>query len=87
MAAAPMPDPSQQPQGGPAPGGPSPTQAPASPGLMMLAQVQSALKQIAQNEPATSAGLAKAIAGVNEAMSSLVVSQPQPQAPSQSPPY
>lgn len=85
MAAAPMPDPSQQPQGGPAPGAPS--QAPASPGLMMLAQVQSALKQIAQNEPATSAGLAKAIAGVNEAMSSLVVSQPQPQAPSQSPPY
>jgi hypothetical protein len=55
--------------------------------MMALAQIQSQLKQAAQMFPATSAGLAKAIAGINEAMSAIAVGQSQQQGPSQSPPY
>jgi hypothetical protein len=92
MAAAPIPDPGQQ--AAPAPGadntqpqgGGSPSQAPAPPELMALARVAQLLKGLAQQVPAASAGLAKATAGVNEAMSA-IVSQPQQQTPQQSPPF
>lgn len=94
MAAAPTPDPSQQ--GAPPAGGDTsqqgspdqgqPSQAPASPELMMLARLQQAVKQLSQQIPAASAGLAKAVNGINEAMSA-IVSQPQQQGPSQSPPF
>lgn len=99
MASAPMPDPSQQPSqlnapdtGGGDPGaggtpqGGAGMQAPAPPELMMLARMSQMVKQLAQQVPAASAGLAKATAGINEAMSA-IVSQPQNQAPSQSPTY
>lgn len=98
MASAPMPDPSQQgapqgdPQGDPSQGsdpgaaGAAPSGAPAPPELMMLAQMSKAIDQLAQRVPPASAGLAKAKAGINEAMSAMVT-QPQQQAPSQSPPY
>lgn len=90
MAAAPV-NPSQQgappAAASPAPGPQDqPSQAPASPELMILARFQQALKQVAEQVPAASAGLAKAAAGINEAMSA-VVAQPQQQGPSQSPPY
>ena len=73
-----------QPQGA-APGS-APTQAPAPPELMLLARFSQAIDQLAQQVPAASAGLAKAKQGINEAMSA-IVSQPQQQAPQQSPPY
>ncbi|HTF69166.1 MAG TPA: hypothetical protein VK638_41450 [Edaphobacter sp.] len=95
MAASPTPDPSQQPsqpgagdptQQGAPDAGAAPSQAPAPPELMLLAKFSKAIDQLAQQVPAASAGLAKAKAGINEAMSA-IVSQPQQQAPSQSPPY
>lgn len=103
MAAAPTPDPSQQggapPQGGatqqqgapqqgaPDAGGGAPSQAPAPPELMFLSAVQGKLKEFAQQYPPASAGIAKAAAGLTEAMSAMTVAQTQQQAPSQSPPY
>ena len=97
MAASPTPDPTQQ--GQPAPQGDTtqqgvppdasqgqPSQAPAPPELMALAKITQILKQLSQSVPAASAGLAKAVAGVNEAMSA-IVSQPQQQGPAQSPPF
>ena len=101
MAAAPMPDSSQQQgappqgdtqqQGAPNPGGgaagSAPSQAPAPPELMVLAHIQEGLKQMSQQYPPASAGLAKAVAGITEAMSALTVAQTQQQAPSQSPPF
>ncbi|HTF62319.1 MAG TPA: hypothetical protein VK638_06355 [Edaphobacter sp.] len=97
MAAAPVPDPNQQPQPGAAPqgappdpsqgGGGMPSQAPAPPELMFLAKVQQALTQFAQQYPAASSGLSKAAQGLNEAMSAITVAQPQQQAPQMSPPY
>jgi hypothetical protein len=82
MAAAPQSDPSQQaaPQGG------APSDAPASPEMMQLAAIHQHLSQMAQANPAMSAGLAKAVQGITEAMSASA-SQPQQQGPSQSPPY
>lgn len=95
MATTPTPDPSQQQPtpgaggtdtqgGGPDAGAPS--QAPAPPELMALARIQQVIKQLASQVPAASGGLAKAVAGITEAMSA-IVSQPQQQGPSQSPPY
>ncbi len=54
---------------------------------MMLSQIMQAVKQVASASPAASAGLSKAIAGINEAMSAIVVNSPNPQVPSQNPPY
>lgn len=92
MAAAPTPDPSQQQQpqpGGPQAGGGAPDaggqQQGPPPELQMLGQLLQACKQLAQQVPATSAGLAKAISGINEAASA-VMTQPQQQGPQQSPP-
>lgn len=92
----PMPNPQQAAgPGAPPPGGPdpsggqpgAPSQAPAPPELMMLSQIMQAMKQVASMNPATSAGLAKAVAGVNQAMSDVVTSNPSPSQPSQTPPY
>lgn len=96
MASAPTPDPSQQPQQPPpAGGGGTATQGGDAggqqaggppPELQHLGSILTACKQMAEQYPATSAGLAKAIAGINEAASA-VMSQSQQQGPSQSPPY
>ena len=97
MAAAPTPDPSQQTpqpgaggtqqQGAPQQGGgQQQPQAGPPPELQALGQVLSQVKQLAQQVPAFSAGLAKALAGINEAASAFMT-QPQQQAPDQSPPY
>jgi hypothetical protein len=53
---------------------------------MALARIQSVLNALAQQVPAASAGLAKATAAINEAMSA-IVSQPPQQGQTQSPPY
>jgi len=96
MAAAPTPDPNQPPTGAPvAPQGtppdPSqggaPSQAPAPPELMFLANIQGVLTKFAQQYPAASSGLSKAAQGLNEAMSAITVAQPQQQTPQMSPPY
>jgi len=98
MAAAPTPDPSQQPQpgGGTATQGQPPadpsqagvaSQAPAPPELMFLAKIQQALTQFSQQYPTASSGLAKAAQGLNEAMSAITVASPQQQTPQMSPPY
>jgi hypothetical protein len=92
MAAAPTPDPSQQTQGAPPPPDPGAgggaqggAQGGPPPELMALNQVLNMLKQLSQQVPAFSAGLAKSIAGVNEAASAFMT-QPQQQSPQQSPP-
>lgn len=87
-APAPPPPPDQTPPP-PSPTPPdqgAPSQAPAPPELMLLARFSQALDQLAQQVPAASSGLAKAKQGINEAMSA-IVSQPQQQAPQQSPPF
>ncbi len=92
MATPGMPDPSQQqaptPQG-PPDAGAQPGGAPQGgppPELQILGQLMTMCKQVAAQVPAASAGLAKAIAGINEAATA-VLTQPQQQAPQQSPPY
>lgn len=46
---------------------------------MMLSKVTMLLKQLAQSRPELSAGLTKALQGINEAQSALVTGgQPQP---------
>lgn len=79
MSAAPQPDPQAgAPSEGGAPGA-APSQAPAPPELMMLSKVTMLLKQLAQSRPELSAGLTKALQGINEAQSALVTGgQPQP---------
>jgi len=51
----------------------------------LLAQLYQLCKRLAQQDPALSAGLEKAAAGIQEAQSAMVM-QPQAQAPSQNPP-
>ncbi len=92
MAASPIPDPSQQAQPQPSPtpdaqgGAPGGAAGGPPPELQTLGQLLTICRQVAQQYPSTSDGLAKAIAGINEAASA-VMTQPQQQAPSQSPPY
>jgi hypothetical protein len=81
-----QPQPGAPQQGAPDAGGGQPSQAPAPPELMFLSQTIEQLKQLSQHAPAMSAGLAKAISGMTEAMSGFV-SQSQPQSPQQTPPY
>lgn len=52
----------------------------------MLARVAQALNQMAQTNPVLSAGLAKAVQGINEAQSAMV-SQGPSQQPGSNPPY
>ena len=87
MAASPQSDPTQ---GGGAPetgGAPSaPSQAPANPKQIMLAQLYQMCKRLAQEDPVLSAGLQKAAQGIQEAQTAMVT-QPQQQPSSQNPPY
>lgn len=77
MASPAQPDPQAggTPQGA-APGGAPPSQAPAPPELMMLSKVTMLLKQLAQSRPELSAGLTKALQGINEAQSAMVTQAP-----------
>lgn len=87
MATQPQPDPTQAggaPDAGAAPGA-APSQAPAQPELIALSRVVMVLKQLAQQNPVLSAGLTKAVQGINEAQSAMV-SQPQPQSAQSNPP-
>lgn len=64
---------------------PAPSQAPANPAQVMLAQMYQVLKRLAQENPAMSAGLQKAAQGIQEAQTAMLTQSPQP-APEQSPP-
>lgn len=84
MATTPTPDPTGgAPEGGAPPSAPS--QAPAPPELIALSRVVMVLKQLAQQNPVLSAGLTKAVQGINEAQSAMV-SQPAPQPTGANPP-
>jgi len=63
----------------------APSQAPANPMQVMLAQIFQVLKRIAQENPAASAGLQKAAAGIQEAQTAMLT-QPQPQPTEGNPP-
>jgi hypothetical protein len=54
--------------------------------MRLLGQIAETLKAFSAQVPAASAGLSKAVAGINEAQTAMV-SQPQAPAPSQSPSY
>lgn len=84
MAAGSTPDPTQ---GGAPPdaGGGAPSGAPASPELMMLNKLLQACKALAAQNSILSGGLAKAVEGIQEAMTASV-SQPAPQSASTNPP-
>ena len=72
----------------PVPGGaatPAPSQAPANPKQILLAQLYQMAKRLAQQDPALSAGLEKAAAGIQEAQSAMVM-QPQSQPAGSNPP-
>lgn len=90
MAAAPTPDPQAagaQPSTDPSQGAPqAPSQAPASPEQVMLANLYQACKQLAQQNPVLAPGLSKAAQGIQEAQTAMVM-QPQPQPSGQTPPY
>lgn len=93
MAASPMPDPSQQPQGSAAPpdagGGaspdaqPSPSSAPANPLQMLLAKWYQTAKQMAASDPRLAGGAGKVADGIQE-MQTALVSPQQPASPAQS---
>jgi hypothetical protein len=51
----------------------------------MLAQMYQVIKQLAQTNPAMSAGLQKAAQGIQEAQTALLVNRPGP-SPDQNPP-
>jgi hypothetical protein len=52
---------------------------------MMLAQMYQVIKQLAQSNPAMSAGLQKAAQGIQEAQTALLMNRPGP-SPEQNPP-
>lgn len=89
MAASGQPDPSQAggapPPDGGAPGG-APSQGPANPLQIKLAQLYQICVGLAQQEPTLSGGMQKAAQGIQEAQTALV-SQPSPQPTSSNPPY
>lgn len=86
MAAAAQPDPTQggAPQG--APSGDSPSQAPANPKQVILAQMYQLCKKLAQEDPTLAGGLGKAAQGIQEAQTAMIT-QPQPQPTGATPPY
>lgn len=98
MAASPMPDPSQQPQGSATPpdagggaspdGGaqPSPSSAPANPLQMLLAKWYQTAKQMAASDPRLASGAGKVADGIQE-MQTAMVSPQQPTPPAQNPQY
>jgi len=79
MSTQPQPDPTQ---GGGAPdagAAPAPSQAPANPKQIMLAQMYQLCKRLAQEDPTLSAGMQKAAQGIQEAQTALVTeAKPQP---------
>lgn len=77
--------PSPQGGGGGQPGGSAPSQAPANPTQIMLAQMFQVIRRLAQENPAMSAGLQKAAQGIQEAQTAMMVGSRGP-APEQSPP-
>lgn len=68
-----------------APGGTPPSGAPANPVQIMLAQIYQVLRRLSQENPALSAGLQKAGAGIQEAQSAMLT-QPRPQPTEGNPP-
>lgn len=89
MASSPMSDPQQQ--GGAGASGPpaaasAPSQAPASPEQMALAQMFQMCKRLSESNPVLSGGLQKAAAGIQEAQTAMVT-QPQQQPATQNPAY
>lgn len=70
--------------GAPAPSVPS--QAPANPKQVMLAQLYQLCMKLAQEDPVLSSGLGKAAQGIQEAQTALIT-QPQPQPTGNTPPY
>lgn len=98
MAASPMPDPSQQPQGSATPpdagggaspdggGQSSPSSAPANQMQMLLAKWYQAAKQMAASDPRLASGASKITDGIQE-MQTALVSPQQPASPAQQPQY
>jgi len=82
MAAAPV-----NPGGAaPAPdAGGAPSQAPANPQQIMLAQMYQVVRRLAQENPIMSAGLQKAAEGIQEAQTAMLT-QPRPQPTETTPP-
>lgn len=89
MAAAPQPDPQAAggaPEQGGAPAPAQPSQAPANPQQVMLAQMYQVCKRLALENPIMSGGMEKAAQGIQEAQTALVT-QPKPQPAGQTPPF
>ena len=63
----------------------APSQAPANPAQIMLAQMYQVLRRLAQENPVMSAGLQKAAQGIQEAQTSMLTQGPGP-SPEQNPP-
>lgn len=62
-----------------------PSQAPANPKQIILAQISQALKRLAAEDPVLSGGLQKAVAGIQEAQTAMLT-QPRPAPTESSPP-
>ena len=73
------------PAAAPPQGGAAPSQAPANPQQVVLAQIYQVLKRLAQENPVLSAGLQKAAQGIQEAQTAMLTGGPQ-MGPEQSPP-
>lgn len=57
----------------------APSQAPANPKQIMLAQISQVLRRLAQEDPVLSAGLQKAVSGIQEAQTAMMTgARPQP---------
>ena len=81
-----MPEGQPGPGGATPPGSAPPSAAPASPEQQMLAQMYQVIKQLAQTNPAMSAGLQKAAQGIQEAQNALLMNRPGGPSPDQNPP-
>jgi hypothetical protein len=73
-------------QGAPAGGAPAPSQSPANPKQVMLAQIYQVLRRLAQEDPALSGGLQKACSGIQEAQTAMMTGA-SPQPTEGNPPY
>ena len=82
MASQPMATPQGAPAGGapsPSEGQQAPSQAPANPKQIMLAQISQVLRKLAQEDPTLSGGLQKAVSGIQEAQTAMLTgARPQP---------
>jgi len=73
------------PPAAPPQGAAAPSQAPANPQQVVLAQIYQVLKRLAQENPVLSAGLQKAAQGIQEAQTAMLTGGSQA-GPEQSPP-